>query len=43
MEKALLQGIDQIAEHEEELVAPFDYKALKADVEAIFENPDWYV
>ena len=43
MEKALLQGIDQIAEHEEELVAPFDYKAFKADVEAIFENPDWYV
>jgi len=43
MEKALLQGIDKIAEHEGELIAPFDYKAFKADVEAIFEEPDWYV
>ena len=43
MENALLEGIDTIAEHEEELIAPFDYKAFKADVEAIFENPDWYV
>ena len=43
MEKALLEGIDIIAEHERELVAPFDYTAFKADVEAVFENPNWYV
>jgi len=43
MEKALLQGIDKIAKHEEELIAPFDYKAFKADVEAVFEDADWYV
>jgi len=43
MEKALLEGIDTITEHEQELVAPFDYAAFKADVETIFENPDWYV
>ena len=43
MEKALLEGIGTIAEHEEKLIAPFDYKAFKADIEAIFENPDWYV
>ena len=43
MEKALLEGIDTIAEHERAFVAPFDYMAFKADVEAVFENPDWYV
>lgn len=43
MEKALLEGIDTITEHEEEFIAPFDYAAFKADVETIFENPDWYV
>lgn len=43
MEKALLEGIDTIAEHEQEFVAPFDYAVFKADVETIFENPDWYV
>ncbi|MCI5091161.1 hypothetical protein [Phaeodactylibacter sp.] len=43
MEKALLAGINTIAEHEEEFIGPFDYKVFKADVETIFENPDWYV
>ena len=43
MEKALLDGIDTIAEHDKELIAPFDYKAFKTDVEAIFANPDWYI
>ena len=43
MEKALLKGIDTIAEHERELVAPFEYRAFKADVEAVFENRNWYV
>ncbi|MEZ4987842.1 MAG: hypothetical protein R2795_22910 [Saprospiraceae bacterium] len=43
MEKALLEGIDSIARHEEKFIAPFDYKAFKTDVEAIFENPDWYI
>lgn len=42
MEKALLAGIDTVAEHEQELAAPFDYKAFKADVEAVFEAEDWY-
>lgn len=43
MEKALLEGIDTIAEHEKEFVTAFDYKAFKADVEAIFQKTDWYV
>jgi hypothetical protein len=42
MEKALLEGIDTIAAHEHKLVAPFDYKAFKADVAAIFAQEGWY-
>lgn len=42
MEKALLEGIDTIAAHERKFVAPFDYKAFKADVEAIFAEENWY-
>jgi hypothetical protein len=41
MEKALLKGIDTIAEHEQELIAPFDYKAFRADVEAFFDKEDY--
>ena len=42
MEKALLEGIDTIAAHERKFIAPFDYKAFKADVEAIFAEENWY-
>ena len=42
MEKALLEGIDTIAAHEHKFIAPFDYKASKADVEAIFAEENWY-
>jgi hypothetical protein len=42
MEKALLEGIDTIAAHEHKFIAPFDYKAFKADVEAIFAEENWY-
>ncbi|MGH1438048.1 MAG: hypothetical protein ACRBG0_26675 [Lewinella sp.] len=42
MEKALLEGIDTIADHEHKFVAPFDYKAFKADVKAIFAEENWY-
>ncbi|MEL6659538.1 MAG: hypothetical protein AAFP77_18205 [Bacteroidota bacterium] len=41
MEKALLEGIDTIGEHD--ITSSFDHEAFKADVEVIFENSDWYV
>lgn len=40
MEKAYLEGINNIADLN--LSAPFDYKAFKADVEAIFAEENWY-
>lgn len=41
MEKAYLEGIDLIGTLN--LVAPFDHVAFKEDIEAFFENKDWYV
>lgn len=40
MEKALLEGVDQIATLK--LAAPFDHKAFKRDVQAIFAREGWY-
>ncbi|WP_367392983.1 hypothetical protein [Lewinella sp. LCG006] len=40
MEDALLLGIDTIGEYK--LSVPFDYKAFKADVAAIFSEEEWY-
>lgn len=42
MEQAVLDGIDTLAEHEEQFIAPFDYQVFKADVAAIFAQENWY-
>lgn len=40
LEAAFLEGIDQIGEIK--LPEPFDYKAFKKDVAAIFAKEEWY-